>query len=179
MNTTDTRNEKIESSARESLKMNPFSFIQMSGSLNFLVYGLMVPVIMVGVAFMIGGPKLGMSIGVLAVIMLLASIVRRGMDAGITPSTTIVSLMLSSWMISFILEKTLISLKILLISEKLWVGMVLLAIIQNIYLVYLLFAPQKEMKETKGNKTVQRIILGVTIVLLLGVLAAVALPRLQ
>lgn len=179
MNITDTRDEKIEGSAMESLKMNPFSFIQMSGSFNFFVYGIFVPLIIVGAGFLTGHPQAGVVGMLIAVVMSLASIVRRGMDAGNTPMTTILTLALTSWIISFILEKTLISFKILFISEHLWVGMVLLAIVQNIYLVYLLFAPQKEMKKVEANKMGQRIILGVTIVLILGILAAVALPRLQ
>ncbi len=179
METIDTRDEKMESSAMESLKMNPFSFIQMSGSLNFFVYGMVVPLMIVGAGFLTGASQ-AIVIGILiAAVMSLASIVRRGMDAGNTPTSTILTLILTSWIISFVLEKTMISFKILFMSEHLWIGMGLLAIMQNIYLVYLLFAPQKEMKKVEGSKTGQRIILGVSIVLVLGILAAVALPRLQ
>ncbi len=178
MNTINSEEENTNSTI-ESLKMNPFSFIQMSGSLNYFIYGLLVPTVLIGLAFMIGNPQIGVVIGVLAVVMSLASIVRRGMDAGITPLTVIISLLLSSWLISTVLEKTLLSFKILFMSSNPIVGMVMLAIIQNIYLVYLLFAPQKEMKEAQANKTGQRIILGVTIILVIGILAAVALPRLQ
>jgi len=171
--------ESSGKSAIESLKMNPFSFIQMSGSLNYLVYGLILPTLMIVIAFLIGNTQIGLVLAALAAVMSLASIVRRGMDAGITPLTTIVSLMLSSWLISFILEKTMISVKIMLMTGNLIVGMVLLAVVQNIYLVYLLFAPQKEMTQSKGSKMGQRIVLGLVVVLILGLLAAVALPRLQ
>ncbi len=159
--------------------MNPFSFIQMSGSFNYLIYGLVVPSMIFAVSLMIGHSAFMMILWALAAIMSLASIVRRGMDAGMTPTTTIVSLILSSWLISLILEKTLISFKILFMTGNPFVGMGILAIIQNIYLVYLLFASQKEMKEVKANKTGQRIILGVTIFLVLGILVAIALPRLS
>jgi len=171
--------ESREKSAIESLKMNPFSFIQMSGSLNYLVYGLVLPTLMIGLALLIGNTQIGVVLVVLAAVMSLASIVRRGMDAGITPLTTIMSLILSSWLISFVLEKTMISVKIMLMTGNLIVGMVLLAIVQNIYLVYLLVAPQKEMRQSAGSKWGQRVVLGLAVVLLLGLLAAVALPKLQ
>ncbi len=179
MNTTNEVEIENSNSALESLKMNPFSFIQMSGSLNYLVYGLVLPAMIFGASLFTEIPQLMVIFGVVAGIMSLASIVRRGMDAGITPLTTIVSLILSSWLISVVLEKTLISFKILLMTGNLFAGMILLALIQNIYLVYLLFAPQKEMKETKENKIVKIIVYGVLAVLVLGILAAFALPRLQ
>ena len=171
--------EKGNSSALETLKMNPFSFIQMSGRLNYLVYGLIVPTVIFGVSLLLGKSEFIVVLWILAAVMSLASIVRRGMDAGITPLTTIVSLILSSWLISLVLERTLLSLKILSMTGNLYVGMVILTIMQNIYLIYLFFAPQKEMKEAKVNKTLQIVVLGVTVVLVLGILAAVALPRLQ
>ena len=178
-NTAEIQSQtSIENNAAESLAMNPFSFIQMSGSLNYLIYGFLVPTVLIVLAFSIGNSQVGVVFGVLAVAMSLASIVRRGMDAGITPLTVITSLLLSSWLISTILEKTLISFKILFMSSNPIVGMIILAIIQNIYLVYLLFAPQKEMAESKANKTVQRIILGLIIILVIGILASLAIPRL-
>ena len=167
------------SGALGSLKMNPFSFIQMSGSLNYVVYGFVVPTMIFASSFLIKIPQLMVVLGIVAAIMSLAAIVRRGMDAGITPLSTIVSLMLSSWLISVFLEKTMLSIKILFMSGNIFVGMVLLAIIQNIYLVYLLFAPQKELKETQGSKTMKVIVLGLFVVIVLAILASVVLPRLQ
>lgn len=168
-----------ESSIIESLKMNPFSFIQMSGRLNYLVYGFVVPALLVGLAFAIGQKETGLVLVVLAGVMALASFIRRGMDAGITPLTAILSLILSSWVISEVLARTLISFKIIMMSGNFVVGMALVAIIQNIYLVYLLFAPHKALKQTQGSKMGQRIVLGITVVLVLGIIAAVVLPKLQ
>jgi len=179
MSTTELREEEITSNVLDSLKMNPFSFIQMSGSFNYLVYGFVVPTMLFVVSLFTKLPQLMVVFWIVAAIMSLASIVRRGMDAGITPLTLILSLTLSSWLISEVLARTLLSLKIMFMTDNIFVGMVVLALIQNIYLVYLLFAPQKEMKETKVNKTVKIIVLVLTVVLVVGILAAVALPKLQ
>ena len=61
--------------------MNPLSFIQMSGGINYLVYGFIVPLILaaIGFLFLENG---GIFVVVLAAVMGLASFIRRGMDAG-------------------------------------------------------------------------------------------------
>jgi hypothetical protein len=179
MNTTNETVIKENKSALQSLKMNPFSFTQKSGSLNYAVYGLIVPFLIIVAAVATKNSQAMVGAALIAGVMALATIVRRGMDAGIPALQTIAVLFLSSWLISVLLEQTILAAYIITFSGNVYVGMVLLAVIENFFLVYLLFAPHKELKVKQTNKIVSILLIGITAIFVLGILAAVVLPRLQ
>ena len=161
----------------ETLKMNPFSFNGRSGSLNFLVYGIVLPLTIVGIGFLTGYPQIGIGGMLISFMMSLATIVRRGRDVGNTPTVTLVSLVLSSWLISELMAVSFMSLKIMAMSGSFIVGVVIVAIIQNIYLVYLLIAKKSDKEVPETGKRTKAILMIFGVVLIVGILAAVALPK--
>lgn len=163
----------------KSLKMNPFSFKGRNGSLNFLVYGIVTPVILGSIGFLLNNPITMVGGIVIAIIMLLATAVRRGRDAGHTPASTIITYLLSSWVITGVMDATYITLRIMLSVDNKILGVVMVAIIQNIYLVYLFFAEksEKEIPESSKFAKISLILFGVIIVI--GILAAVVIPKLS
>jgi len=160
----------------DTLKMNPLSFIQMSGGINYLVYGFIVPSILaaIGFLFLENG---GIFVVVLAAVMGLASFIRRGMDAGQTPLNALLIWGMSSWVLSEVMFYSGVTFKLMFMSNNILIGAILVALMQNIYLVILLFLPHKEMKEVKTSKTGQRVLLGITVILILGIVAAVVIPK--
>lgn len=171
-------NEDIEPE-KGDLTMNPFSFSGRSGRLNFLVYGIVLPLVIVGLGFFVAQPQIIIVSMLVGFIMALASTIRRGRDAGMTPVTTMLILILSSAIISTIMEKSFISLKLLVMFGNPLIGMIVIGIIQNIFLVYLLFAPKSKKEVPKTSKLVQ-IILGLFIALIVvGILLSIALPKLN
>ena len=160
----------------DTLKMNPLSFIQKSDGINYLVYGFIVPSILaaIGFFFIENG---GIFVVVIAAVMGLASFVRRGMDAGQTPLTALLIWGVSSWILSEVLFMSGVTYKILFMFDNLLIGSILIALMQNIYLIILLFLPHKEMKVVKTSKTGQRVLLGITVILILGIVAAVVIPK--
>lgn len=167
MNNIETRTKLA------SLKMNPFSFIQMSGWFNYLVYGFVVPTLLLVMGFGLLQGNATVLLMILAGLMALASLIRRGMDAGLTPLTILITWGLSSWIINFILAESGILGQLLLISDNFIFGLIIINILNNAYLFYLFFAPQKELVVKKTTKT-SMIVMG-TLVLLL--LVAIALPQ--
>ena len=160
----------------DTLKMNPLSFIQKSDGINYLVYGFIIPSILaaIGFLFLENG---GIFVVVLAAVMGLASFIRRGMDAGQTPLNALLIWGMSSWVLSEVMFYSGVTLKLMFMFDNLLIGTIIVALMQNIYLVILLFLPHKEMKVVKTNKTGQRVLLGITVILILGIAAAVVIPK--
>jgi len=160
----------------DTLKMNPLSFIQKSDGTNYLVYGFIVPSILaaLGFLFLENG---GIFVVVLAAVMGLASFIRRGMDAGQTPLNALLIWGISGWVLSKVMLMSGVTFKILFMFDNLLIGSIIVALMQNIYLIILLFLPHKEMKVVKANKTGQRVLLGITVILILGIVAAMVVPK--
>jgi hypothetical protein len=84
---------------------------------------------------------------------------------------------MSSWALSEVMFYSGVTLKLMFMSNNILLGAILVALMQNIYLVILLFLPHKEMKEVKTSKTGQRVLFGITVILILGIVAAVVIPK--
>lgn len=156
-----------------TLKMNPFSFIQMSGGFNYLVYGFIVPIILLVITETLLDRYAALIVMLLAVIMALASLIRRGMDAGQTPLSILLTWGLSSWAISFMLAASGMTGQLLIMTQSFVLTLLIVYILNNAYLVYLFFAPQKELVMQKTSKT-SMIVMGSLVLLLL---VAIALPN--
>ena len=122
----------------DTLKMNPLSFIQKSDGINYLVYGFIVPSILatIGFLFLENG---GIFVVVLAVVMGLASFVRRAMDSGQTPLNAFLIWGLSSWVLSEVLFRIGVTFKVAFMFDNLLVGTILVALMQNIYLIIFVY----------------------------------------
>ena len=107
----------------------------------------------------------------------LAAVVRRGRDAGKTPTHTIATLVISSLLISAIMEKSLLSLAIIGASGNIIVGMIMVALIQNIYFVYLIFAAKSEIEVPKTSKAVKIILMLFVGIIVVGVFASILIPK--
>ena len=156
-----------------SLKMNPFSFIQMSGWFNYLIYGFVVPLLLLAIGLGLLQGNATVILMLIAGVMALASLIRRGMDAGQTPITVLVLWGVSSWAIGFVLAASGVTGQLLLMSNSFIVTLIIVNILNNVYLFYLLFAPQKELVVKKTSKT-SMIVMGGLVLLLI---VAIALPR--
>ena len=156
-----------------SLKMNPFSFIQMSGWFNYLIYGFVVPTFLLAIGFGLLQGNATVILMLIAGVMALASLIRRGMDAGQTPLTVLITWGLSSWAIGFMLATSGMTGQLLLMSKSFIVTLIIVNILNNVYLFYFFFAPQKELVVHKTSKT-SMIVMGSLVLLLI---VAIALPR--
>ena len=90
------KQEKGESYMALSDYRNLYTFTERSDGLNLIVYGILVPLALVGLSFFTGN-GIVIAIGILlSLIIGLAAVVRRGRDAGNTPTNTIATLVISS-----------------------------------------------------------------------------------
>lgn len=149
--------------------MNPFSFNGRSGSLNFFVYGLLPAFIIFMLGYYISHPVVIVVLLVLGVVLLLAAVVRRGRDAGMSVGNTIGFYILSSWIISTVMDMTFMSLRLVFMFKNPIIGTVLVVLITNIFLVYLLFAPKSD-KEVPKAKTSTKVVLGLLGIVMAGVM---------
>ena len=156
---------------------NLYTYTGRSDGLNLIVYGILVPLALVGLSFFTGNGTV-IAIGILlSLIIGLAAVVRRGRDAGNTPTNTIATLVISSLLISTIMEKSLFSLMIIGASGNFIVGIILVTLIQNIYMVYLIFAAKSEIEVPKTSKAVKIILMLFIGIIVAGVLASMVIPK--
>jgi len=156
---------------------NIYTFTGRSDGLNLIVYGIVLPLVIIGLSFATRN-SVAVSVGLLlAVIMLFAAVVRRGRDAGKSPTHTVVTLLITSFVISSIMEQTMLSFYIIIYSGNYILGMIVVAVIQNIYLVYLIFAARSEVESPKTSKPVKIILILMGSLFLIGILASVLIPK--
>lgn len=134
------------------LKTNPFSFNGRSGRLNFFVYGIVPTFIIYILGFYIKQPIAILILLLLGIVLLFAAIVRRGRDAGMSVGNSIGTYILSALIISTIMDKSHMSLKLIFMFENKMIGSALVMLINNIFLVYLLFAPKSDKEVPKASK---------------------------
>jgi len=156
---------------------NIYTFTGRSDGLNLIVYGIVLPLVIIGLSFATRN-SVAVSVGLLlAVIMLFAAVVRRGRDAGKSPTHTVVTLLITSFVISSVMEQTMLSFYIIIYSGNYILGMIVVAVIQNIYLVYLIFAARSEVESPKTSKPVKIILILMGSLFLIGILASVLIPK--
>lgn len=156
---------------------NLYTFTGRSDGLNLIVYGILIPLALVGLSLFTGnGTVIAVSI-LLSLVIGLAAVVRRGRDAGNTPTHTIATLVISSLLIATIMEKSLLSLMIIGASGNVIVGMIVVTLIQNIYLVYLIFASKSEVEVPKTSKAVKIILIFIIGIIVVGLLSSIIIPK--
>ena len=164
---------------KNDLRMNPFSFNGRSGKLNFLVYGIFPVFVLSILGFYIHNP---IAVGILLFLgmaIFFAALTRRGRDAGMTPVNSIVSYIFSAAIITTLMEKSLMSLKITSMLQSEILGMIVITLITNIFLIYLLLAP-KSNKEIPKSSILSKIILGILgLLIVVGLGASVIAPMLN
>jgi uncharacterized membrane protein YhaH (DUF805 family) len=164
---------------KNDLVMNPFSFKGRSGRLNFLVYGILPIIVLFILGYYIHNPIVIGLLLFLGVAMFFATLTRRGRDAGMAPVNSIGSYIFSVAIISTLMGKSLISLKIISMFQSEVFGMIIIALITNIFLIYLLFAA-KSNKEIPKSSVLSKIILGfLGLLIVFGLGAAVIAPMLN
>ena len=156
---------------------NLYTFSGRSDGLNLIIYGVIVPLALVGVGFMIGKGYTVMIGILLALIVGLAAVVRRGRDAGNTPTHTISTLIITSLLMTAIMENTPFGFMIIASGGNFIFGMVMLVMIENFYLVYLVFAKKSEMKVYKTSKFVKIALMLIVGFFVVGVLASLIIPK--
>lgn len=150
---------------------NLYTFSGKSGGLNLFVYGAALPALLIGISLLIGNGIVILVSILLGLIVGLAAVVRRGRDAGMTPTYTIVTLFLTSFIMGSVLESTPLGVSILFGSGNLVLGYILLALIQNFYFVYLIFAKKREeivIHKTSKFVKVLTVILVVVLLVIVG-----------
>lgn len=173
---TESATSSQEENAKQEMGLwdyrNLYTFSGKSGGLNLVVYGAVLPVLLIGLSIWIGNGMFILVSILLGIIIGLAAIARRARDAGMTPTYAIVTLFLTSLIMGAVVEKTPLGFSILFGSGNLILGYILLALVQNFYFVYLIFAPKKEEivvhKTSKFVKVLTVILLVVLIVVVGG-----------
>ncbi len=158
---------------------NIYTFTGRSDGLNLIVYGIVLPLLAFGLGIVSGIEVLLVAGILLSLVMFFAAVVRRGRDAGKTPSHTVITLLITTLFISTMMEKSMLGFAIIVGSGNIILGTIAVAVIQNIYLVYLIFAKRSEVQTTQMSKPVKIILIITVGLFLLGLLSAVIIPLFQ
>ena len=147
---------------------NPFSFNGKSNRTNYLIYGIILPLlIIISGVMLLKIPLLGIVLVVIGSVMAMSSMVRRGHDIGMTAILTFVLYLVSSTLFGVILSISSFPTKLFSLLGSIELTHLATLLLSSVFVFYLLLLPSNN-KEASDTTKIVKITVGIIVAITIG-----------